>query len=464
MKKRIWWILLFSFLIRLLLPLLAFIHTQNYRGFYEADSLSYIEPARQLIAYGRFVNNSGNPEILRTPGYPLLLIPGMVLGNMELVTIALQIFLSCLTVYFVYRIGLIVFRKSKVAAMCAFLCALEPLSIVYTSKILSETLFVSIFTCFLYYFLNYLESRSLRQLIISSITLGVSVYIRPVSLYLPFLLTVFLFIWVVRNKHNYKTLMIHACLFFAVSMGIIGCWQIRNMVVANYPGFSSTLPYNTYFNKAAYVLAQEKGIPYVKMQEQMGYGYKKENYFKNHPEQRTWTDSEIYQFMGKEGKKILAKHPLVYSISHIKGMLMVLFGPCAKDYVNLFIDPASYSKIGSGISITDNLLGTVKIIFQNYPMLLGIYLILGLISSVYLLLALIALTLKKNILKEEHLMIFISLCIYFVVVSGGPEGAGRYRHPIMPILCSLAGSTLSMILNRLSSTSRQEETMYLKNR
>jgi hypothetical protein len=186
-------------------------------------------------------------------------------------------------------------------------------------------------------------------------------------------------------------------------------------------------------------------------------------YFKNHPEQRTWTDSEIYQFMGKEGRKILAKHPLVYSISHIKGMLMVLFGPCAKDYVNLFIDPASYSKIGSGISITDNLLGTVKILFQNYPMLLGIYLILGIISSIYLLLALIALTLKKNILKEEQLMIFLSLCIYFVVVSGGPEGAGRYRHPIMPIICILAGYTLSMILNRLSSTRRQEEAMSIKN-
>jgi hypothetical protein len=78
-----------------------------------------------------------------------------------------------------------------------------------------------------------------------------------------------------KNKHNYKTLMIHTCLFFAISMGLIGCWQIRNMVVANYPGFSSTLPYNTYFNKAGYVLAQEKGIPYVKMLEQMGYGGRK---------------------------------------------------------------------------------------------------------------------------------------------------------------------------------------------
>jgi Dolichyl-phosphate-mannose-protein mannosyltransferase len=81
------------------------------------------------------------PEILRTPGYPLLLIPGLLLDRLELVTISLQIMLTCLTMYMVYRIAQLLFECENAAIVAAALFAIEPVSILCTSKVVTDTLF-----------------------------------------------------------------------------------------------------------------------------------------------------------------------------------------------------------------------------------------------------------------------------------------------------------------------------------
>lgn len=44
--------------------------------------------------------------------------------------------------------------------------------------------------------------------------------------------------------------------------------------------------------------------------------------------------------------------------------------------------------------------------------------------------------------------LFISLLGYFVVVSGIPSVTGRYRAPIMPFVCILAGIAIAKRLSR----------------
>ena len=55
--------------------------------FYMTDTGSYVVPARELLARGTFTAR-GEPELLRTPGYPLFLLPGMWLGHLVTTTIA----------------------------------------------------------------------------------------------------------------------------------------------------------------------------------------------------------------------------------------------------------------------------------------------------------------------------------------------------------------------------------------
>jgi hypothetical protein len=108
-RLKIWWVLGLALFLRTLLPILGYFYTRDDTIVYTPDTVSYIVPARELIAHHRFFSN-GAPEIIRTPGYPLLLTAGLLLGRLESVTIALQILLSCFTVYMVYQTAFILFE------------------------------------------------------------------------------------------------------------------------------------------------------------------------------------------------------------------------------------------------------------------------------------------------------------------------------------------------------------------
>src|SRR4028119_1635662 len=92
----IWGVLTIAFLLRCFLTIvvLAINHTSTA---YTPDTESYLVTARKLIESGQFATGV-QPEIFRTPGYPLLLVPGILLGQQELVAIFIQIMLSCFTI------------------------------------------------------------------------------------------------------------------------------------------------------------------------------------------------------------------------------------------------------------------------------------------------------------------------------------------------------------------------------
>ena len=77
----LWYILGVALLVRSSVPLVAYFYTRDITIFHAPDTASYVEPARQLIAHGRFSAGDGTPEIIRTPGYPMLLIFGLLLGS-----------------------------------------------------------------------------------------------------------------------------------------------------------------------------------------------------------------------------------------------------------------------------------------------------------------------------------------------------------------------------------------------
>jgi hypothetical protein len=53
--------------LRVLFPLAGYLASRNSAIFFNSDTETYIAPARELIARGRFFAN-GAPEIVRTPG------------------------------------------------------------------------------------------------------------------------------------------------------------------------------------------------------------------------------------------------------------------------------------------------------------------------------------------------------------------------------------------------------------
>src|SRR6202521_2546749 len=146
----IWLVLGLALFLRTLLPLLGYCYTHDVTIFYTPDTDSYIVPARELIAHHRFFSD-GAPEVIRTPGYPLLLTVGLLLDRLELATITLQVLISCFTVFMVYQTTCLLFEREDIAIIAAVLYAIDPLSILFTSLLAPETLFTAVVMVAVYY-------------------------------------------------------------------------------------------------------------------------------------------------------------------------------------------------------------------------------------------------------------------------------------------------------------------------
>ena len=146
------------------LPLIAWNVSHDSKVFWTRDTTSYVTAAQEMVAYGTFTSG-GQPELERTPGFPVLLVPGVWLGQLELVTIALNIMLSAATVWLVYRLSLQLFGRPQMAAVAAALYAIEPLSILYCSFLLTETLFAFLTALMLLCMELYIQLNTLRHLI-----------------------------------------------------------------------------------------------------------------------------------------------------------------------------------------------------------------------------------------------------------------------------------------------------------
>ena len=305
----IWWILGLALFLRCLLPILGYCYTHDVTIFDTPDTASYVAPARELIAHHRFFS-AGTPEINRTPGYPLLLTAGLLLGRLELVTITLQILLSCCTVFMVYRIAFLLFGREEIAIIAAGLYAIDPLSILFASLLAAETLFTAVATVGVYYLVRYLKRQSLRALLLSAGALAASVYVRPIGYFLPVIIAPGLAGWALgTHRHNKLRVLAHACAFVIVSVGLTGLWQVRNKIETGYSGFSAIASDNMYFILAASVLAARQHVPYYVMRDRLGYQDQRV-YFQDHPEQKTWSVARRVNYMNHNAEAHIAGQSL----------------------------------------------------------------------------------------------------------------------------------------------------------
>ena len=79
-RLNVWNVLGFALCLRILLPTIGYFYTRDVTIFIAPDTASYVEPAHELIASHRFFAD-GAPEIIRTPGYPLLLTARSAAGS-----------------------------------------------------------------------------------------------------------------------------------------------------------------------------------------------------------------------------------------------------------------------------------------------------------------------------------------------------------------------------------------------
>lgn len=421
--RPIWIVLLIALVARAALPLVVLLLNGEDSVFYLPDSFSYIAPAKEVLADGTFTTN-GRPEVIRTPGYPLLLIPGILLGHLKLVTITLQVVISCFTVYLVFRTALLLFGDFHVARRCALLYAFEPLAILYASKLLSETVFTAALCLSVYFLFQYLDTRKTHWLLLSSVALSGSAYIRPIVLYLapPLAILLAVFACMQKTKRAFSILSIFA--FVLVFGSSVGLWRLRNQSIAGYTGFSAIEDHNLYFYQAAAVIAAREGLPLSEVQQRMRDRERESGTVDGFSRQAVPRPGR-FDRLRREAKHTLAKNWPLYCGIHLKGMAKTLLDPEGGEYLKI-------AGLILGKPVRHELLRLV------------VGSTLGLLLLTQLVLVVVAF--RWGALQLDiRVWTILYVGAYLLFASGGAVGYSRFRHPIMPMICLFAGYGMSFI-------------------
>ena len=342
----------------------------------------------------------------------------------------------------VFFLGKEIFKEEKPAWIASCLYAFEPLSMLYAGMLLSETFFTFVLISGTYGFVKYLKNDGWRYMILSALCFAFLPYVRPVAYFLPVLLLLFLGVHSFQKGLTRKSF--YRILTFCLIAGMgIGYWHWRNNQQADYKGFSSVSQFNLYFFQGAAVQAQLQGKGFDDVQKEMGY-MNPEIYNSLHPEQKNWPADKVYQFMAMEGIRMIRENPWIYCKIHLKGVFKILFDPGANEWLKLF---KLYPEKGGLLSYFNDygFFKTIVLIFKDKPLLFWLNVSLGFVTTAYLFLAFLGLICGGMHMDGVNLLFL--LCLYFVLISAGPQTTARFRHPLMPFITIMAGWG-GYILNR----------------
>lgn len=411
------------------------------------DTLSYLRPGVELIRHGCFCSG-GLTEIDRTPGYPLFaMLTGGLWGDLTL-TVMAQIVLGALCVLLAGKIAFSVFRHARAARATAWLMALEPLSVEYSIRVLSETLFVFLLLLFLWQLSRCAEDLDRRNVAFAAVILAAMAYVRPIAYWLAIPVAMVLLLTtksrvgakagVKRPRWSRRVRGSRAVgfsvLFLLVFLVLVVPWQIRNGHVVNDAEFSSIASKNLYFYEAGAVLAQQGHESLESWQASVG----KDDavrWIALHPEQRRWTVVQRNDWLRSAGLQVLREHPWEFLRSYFAGEMRLLFSPGATELFRLIgLHPSGTA----GSSRKQWTLPQWMVAGCMEVFLLLLYIFAGH--------ALLAQRLRTQRGEgRKVLWVLAAIVLYFLAVSGGGQAISRLRLPVMPILCVFAGGGMAML-------------------
>src|SRR5437016_3175946 len=184
-KNRLTILLIIVVLIRVVVALILW-KINGAAGFFSPDTGTYIESAQNML-HGSF-SHSGLPEIFRTPGYPLLLMPAVALQHPVIIALFENFLFAAASAGLIWKIVIDLVADQKAAFWAVVLYCFEPMSLLYSEKILTETTFTTLLLLFVWGLLRFLREPTYTRLALSALVLGCATYVRPVTLYLPFAL------------------------------------------------------------------------------------------------------------------------------------------------------------------------------------------------------------------------------------------------------------------------------------
>ena len=387
----------------------------------EPDSPTYEGPAVSLLAEGRFARDPAHPdvpELHRTPGYPLFIAAVYApAGQNRIVLCLVQMLVSLLTITMVYATGRRLAGETA-GLVAGSVLALDPISIVASGLVLSETLFVVFVALILWSGVRLVsrEEREGRDALALGLALAAAALVRPLGYYLalPMLLGVLTAKSFAGRPWRRQAAVGAAMLLPWVVL--IGGWHARNFAVADTTEFSLIKNVDLLMYRAAGVVALRDGTTLEEAQQRL---------LEDLPSQAGMSQADYGEMLGERAREILTAHPLLVVRVGIAGAVRMFAGPGQASLTG-------YLSLAAG--------GTAALLLVGCSA--------GFLLALYLLVATGCMAALRSRRDGWAHALLLGVALYFVLVSSGPETYARFRLPIMPILAIYAGLGAAWAIRR----------------
>lgn len=444
-----WSFVAISALMKLLI--LATVYPQRPGIVSNPDTSTYTRPAQALLELGRFavsVTRPEEPELNRTPGYPLILASCFrFFGPGLLAPAALNVLFSAGTGFLVALLALRLFGPSA-ARVAAAIVAFEPSGFHYSTVVLSDTPFTFLLVLALFLVVRGLGRTKGREAFFcaAGLALALAILVRPIAYYLPVGLAVLLVLASPRRRA------LAAVALLLAPVLLVGGWQVRNRLRGGTWLVSQQQKVMLYFCHAAYVESRVDGISTPAEMERYGFkeflwrfGYVESardvfgerKYEELHPESARLSVVELADRWYRRALAVLRAHPWWVLEEHVRGAFCLFLSPAAFLWAFgwgfLIPSPALYDAFCSG-----ELLRVAGILAREHRGLFGLSAI-----SLVPVVALYGLAMRglRRAPRDASSAALLLTAIYLVLVSAMPNAVDdRYRVPVVAILAVFAGA------------------------
>ncbi|MDP1774323.1 MAG: glycosyltransferase family 39 protein [Methylobacter sp.] len=396
------------------------------------DAPGYHTLAECIASYFTFCGDT-----FRTPGYPFFIaIFYAFFGAKPWVVLFAQILADLVTIYYVLKIGEMIFSR-RVGIIAATFLAINPNSIFQTTSLYSDSLFVTFLSACLYFYLRGLKLGEGRSFLIAGGLLAIATLVRPVAQYYFLILFFFALLWPTRNLVTRLKWGLLYALAFTIT---ISPWLYRNYTLYDTIKLSSVQGETLLFWQVGYIRGWETHQPrktvateFKSQAQALGYS-ESSNPFAN---------EAIAQ---KLAVQYIKTHTLVFASRWINGMINTYTNLGTADIANKL--GFTRTELPPDAFVNEKGFKLISLFFKtkSLPEIAAGLIVLG-----WLLMNYSMFLLGAYVLIRRHQWAIFSLfvvSIAFFTVPGGPMGLARYRLPCEPFYFLVGAFYIDQFLNR----------------
>ncbi len=404
-------------------------YVQQPGAFVQPDTVTYLEPGEQLLDAGTF------QSFARTPVYPIFLavVSKAVSSNPALIALV-HIGVSLATLALTFYLTGSIFGVGTGLVVLFFL-ATDLTSAISSNQLLADTLFTFLLTASIVALFE-VSGKDTGLVEMAAVGVGVSLvaFCRPIGVFLFVPIAVWLGVTRARRRSRWLP---HVGVFVVGSLLLPLMWVVRNYVHTEQLFFSTTASINLYEYRAAWNTARLNGLSLDQVQAE----------FRQNRDQvrreNGMNDGEIAGWMGSEAIRILAEHPFLTFRQGLEGVVKLYLGISNADINKLApreARPARERTPGSLAAVIRNsvgeLIGTEGAVWITGVKIWAMFYLALLYLGV--LVAIVGL-LRGQGPEGGVVALLVVVVGYFTLLSMGAESYARFRVPISPGLCVLAG-------------------------